>query len=189
MAKMDRKKIMDRIDWCIEKSRFIKIYTDVEGDEDTHYGIPIGRSGSLVAIQQLPEFHFNGYVVLRLHDIVRVRCGRFETVQQNIVESIGEIRKFERLSWLRLGSWKSALACLKKRNICVCAESGLIRANVFAIGTIHAMKANSVVLKSFDSHGKWCKPKHNIKYADITELAFGDEYSTRFYEYVRRRSS
>lgn len=175
----------DRLEKSIASSRLVKLYVDVEGDEAEYTGIPIRASRSLLAFHDLEEFHFNGYVVVRLRDIVKVRRSRFETTQQKILKSTSELAKHADLPWLRLGSWKSLLSCLRKRGVCVCASSGLMAVNAFAIGEIHRLTDDAVVLRSFDAHGKWCSPMHRIRYADLTEVSFGDEYSTTFHEFVK----
>ncbi len=76
---------------------------------------------------------------------------------------------------------------LKSKKVCVCVESALIDVNVFAVGEIQALKDEAVVLRSFDAHGAWCKPRHRIRYSDITGAQFGDEYSKTFHRYVKNR--
>ncbi len=177
--------MLDRIDKYIKNTSFTKVYVEVEGDDDTYVGIPIRRSKSLLAIHQLNDFHFNGYRIVRLQDIVKIRRGKFEMTLQKIMKSTGEIEKHANPGWIRLGTWQSLLACLKKKKTCICISSGFIDVDVFAVGEVQTLNANSVILKSFDATGKWCKPKHNIKFSDITEVQFGDEYSTVFHQYVK----
>lgn len=175
----------DRLKNYIARFSIIKLYVDVEGDEDEYTGMPVRISSSLMAIQELDEFHFNGYRILRLKDIVKVRRSRCETTQQKILKSTGELENHDALSWLRLGSWRSLLSCLKKQKACVCISSGLIKVNVFAIGEIHHLADKTVVLNSFDAHGQRCSPKHRLQYSDITEVLFGDEYSVTFNNFVK----
>ena len=175
-----------RIDKYIAKSSLIKIYVDVEGEEDEYRGIPIRRSRTLLALHKLDEFHFNGYIVVRLKDVVKIKRGRVEVTKQRILKATGVLDTHVGPDWLRVGSWKSILTCLKRRGVCVCVGSALIKVDVFAIGDVHKLKDNAVVLNSFDAHGKWYKPKHKIKYSDITGIFFGDKYSVTFSEYVKR---
>jgi len=177
--------MLDRLEKHIAKSSVIKIDVDVEGEEESHYGIPVLNSRTLLAFHDLDEFHFNGYRIVLLKYITRIRRGRFEVIQQKILKSIGELEKHAVQSWLRVGSWKRLLKSLKNKGKCACVASGLIKVNVFAIGEIHAIKDDAVILKSFDAHGEWYKPKHKIEYSDITEVIFDDEYSVTFNKYVR----
>lgn len=177
-----------RIDKYISKSSVIKIYVDVEGDEDEYGGIPIRCSKSLLAFCDLHDFRFDGIRTVNLKYVTKIRRGQFEVVQQKILQSTGELKNFRNPDWLRIGSWKSLLSCMKDRGLCACVASGLLEVNVFVIGEIHTLKDDAVVLNSFDAHGKWHKPKREIKYSDITEVQFGDEYSVTFYNYVMNNS-
>ncbi len=177
--------MIERIDRHIARSQVIKIYTDVEGDESVYLGIPVRRSRSLLALHGLSNFHFDGYQVIRLRDIERIRMGGFETVTRRILRSTGELKNHVNPDWLRIGSWKSLLSCLKARSFCVGVESGLININWFLLGEIHALKDKAVTMKSFDAQARWHKPKLKMKYTDITEATFGDEYAVTFNEYMK----
>ena len=177
-------KIGDRIDQAITKRRVLRILTVVDDEEDYFIGIPVKRSRSLVAIHRLIDFHFDGYTCIRLKDVTDVRRSRSEVTQERILRSTGEIQNFDNPPWLRIGSIKSLLLCLKERKICACVSSALFDVDVFAVGTVDALREGSVVLKSFDAHGDWIVPKHEIKYSDITEVTFEDEYSTVFHQFI-----
>ncbi|MBN2212320.1 MAG: hypothetical protein JW709_13060 [Sedimentisphaerales bacterium] len=175
----------DRIEKYIAKSAVIKIYTDIEGEEEEYYGVPVLVSRSLLAFQEIRDFHFDGYRIVRLKDIVKIRRSKCDVVQEKILKHTGEFAKYSIPGWLRVGSWKILLKSIKGRNLCICIASGLMDVNVFVVGEIYALKDDAVVLKSFDAHGNWCKPKHRINYSDITEVSFGDEYSVTFNEFVK----
>lgn len=177
----------EKLEKHMAKSDLVKLFVDVDGEDDEYTGIPLRISRSLVAILDLAEFHFNGYRVFRLEDVVKIRRSRFETTQQKILKSIGALSDLDAFQWLRIESWQSLLQCLKNRRVCACISSGLIEVNVFAIGEVCGLSDKSVQLKSFDAHGQWCKPKHRIAYSDITEVLFGDEYSVTFNEFMKIR--
>ncbi len=177
--------MIERIDRYITKSSVIKIYSSIDDNESDCHGIPVRRSRSLLVFQQLGSFRFNGYRVVRLKDIDRIRRGGFETTQQRILKSTGELENHKNPSWLRVGSWKSLLTCLKERHLCVSIERDLISPNNFWLGEISSVRDKSVVLNAIDDQGKWLKPKTELKYADITGVFFGDEYSVTFNEYVK----
>ncbi len=174
----------ERIDKHIANSSVIEIELEIEGEDDSFYGIPILRSRTLVTFYEIDLFHLDGFRIIRLKDIVGIRRNEFEVTKQRILKEIGALKNLAKPSGLRITSWKSLLAFVKKESVCAKVESGLIEVDVFAIGEVHSLSDDCVVLKSFDAHGKWCKPKHKIKYSDITEVGFGDEYTVSFSEFV-----
>lgn len=175
----------DRLRKYIEKTSLIKIYTDVEGDEKCYTGIPIRISRAFLAIHELADFHFDGYRIVRLKDIVKIRRSKFEITTQKILKYTGELDNHVSPAWLRIGSWKSLFKCLKERRICACAASGLIELNIFRIGEIYRVGDTAVTLNSFDAHAQWYKPKDKIEYSKITEVSFGDEYSVTFNNFIK----
>ncbi len=177
----------ERLEKYIAKSSEIRISTEVDDEKNAYFGIPVRISRSLLAFHQIDDFHFNGFRIVRLKDIVKIRRSRYETVFQRIMRSTGELESHANPTWLRIGSWKSLLASLKKKGLCAGVESALKNVDIFWLGEVHALKNSAVVLKSFDAYGKWHKPKHSIEYRHITEVFFGDEYSVTFHEFMKNR--
>ncbi len=177
----------DRLEKYLAKSSKIKIYLDTPSENDEYSGIPIRLSRSLVAIHDIREFHFDGIRVIRLKDIVKVRRSNVEIVGQKILKSTGEMENHFSPSWLRIGSWKSLLTCLKTQRKCVCIERSIVARNSFVMGYIYSLKDKAVILKSFDTDLEWNKPMHSIEYSDITEIYFDDEYSVTYSNFVKNQ--
>jgi len=174
-----------RIDRFITNSSVVTVEVEIEGDEDSFHGIPVRRSGTLLAFQELDQFHFDGFKIIRLEDIASIRRGKEEIVRQQILKHSGELANLSCPPWLDIVSWKRLLTALQQERMCVCVESSLVDVDLFAIGEVSRIGAESVTLKSFDAQGSWNKPRHLIRYADITEISFGDEYSVTFSEFVK----
>ena len=81
-----------QIDRYIANSSLIKIDVDVEGDEDEYTGIPVRLSRSLLALHDLDDFHFDGYRIVKLKYVTKIRRSRFEVTQQKILKATGEIK-------------------------------------------------------------------------------------------------
>lgn len=128
--------MLERLDRCITNSNVVQFTVEVDGEEERFYGIPVGRSRSLFAIHDISDFHFDGYRVARIKDIVRLKSGGFGTVAKRILRSTGELESHASPAWLRLGSWKSLLKCLNDRGYCPTVESALTRADIFSLGEI-----------------------------------------------------
>ncbi len=181
-------KTIDRIDQAISKDRFLKVVIEVEGEEDRFIGIPIRRSRTLLALHRITDFHFDGYSIIRLKDIVEIQRSRQVVTQERILKFTGEIQNFDNPSWIRIGSWKSLFSLLKQREICACVSSVSTEMDVFGVGTVTTVGNKSVVLKGFDANGVWIEPKDEFQYSEIKEVFFGDEYSTVFHRFITNRN-
>ena len=163
----------------------VRITTNMEGDVEHHRGYVVGTSRRLLVLQQVADFHLDGYLILRVKDITKVRIGKFERTQDRILTRLGVPDSVVLPAWLNFDNWPSFFRSAQQADKCVAVESALLRVNVFALGEIQKVKKKALVLREFNATAKWRRKPRPFRYKHITTAWFDDEYGTVFHEYMR----
>ena len=177
----------ERLRDIIGSNRTARVTTDIEDEVDHYHAYVIGISRKLLVLHVLSDFHLDGYQILRLRDIVKVRIGKFDRIQDRILKRFGVHEKVVKPSWLRFGSWLSVFHSLQQTGKCIAVESALLDVDVFALGTIQRVAKDRLLIRTFDATGKWMSEPKEFFYNEITSVFFDDEYSSTFYDYMSHR--
>ena len=63
---------------------------------------------------------------------------------------------------------------------------GQIEKCTFYLGKIINVNEDSISFKDLDMFGKWDENINNIPLNEITQIAFGDNYSKMFFKYIEK---
>jgi hypothetical protein len=149
------------------------------------YGLVVSESTSLILIQELVDFLFDGYTVIRRRDVSKSYSSESNAYDERIMRKEGLWKNPPKaIRLLPLDDWHRLLASLGNKTVIIENE----RKDDFCIGPIVACEEHSVLIHYFDGCGKW-KKIERVPYREITCVHFGDRYSTTHSRYLPPRPS
>lgn len=168
-------------------SKFIMTIDRCFHDETvSNVGFPICISDEFILTSVITDFHDEGYAVLRMKDIVDVYSNESDSVYEQICVSEGLQNKIHQKHIKEIDSPDKILSQLKFYDgfVCIQCENQIERCS-FYMGKIISVEEKSVQFKDFGPDGKWDEESHEISYDEITQISFGDNYSSMFYKYAK----
>jgi len=95
--------ILKKISTAIEEKRLVKIYRHYTDEELINTGFILDSSNDFILIQNESDFLLDGYSVIKIGDIEKIRYGKFEKYFQMMLEKEGFIKKVgsQRSNWSR----------------------------------------------------------------------------------------
>jgi hypothetical protein len=158
--------------------------------EETLHGIPLAASETLVLLQEVHEFHLDGYTVMPLKSVAAIRAGRAEETIQRILVGEGVYPKAGISYDVQLDSFQDLFRSLKKagKNVIVELLPEGPRDEMdqaFLIGRIVGMSARSVAIMHFDAVGQWSSESTVLPYDMIKWVTFDTEYINVFSKYLQ----
>jgi hypothetical protein len=141
-------------------------------DPDCLYGVVVAESDSRILVQEVYDFEFDGYVVVRRRDVTRSCSSDSNAYCEKLMRKDGLWRsptKFARS--LPLADWRTLLKKLMNRAASIENE----RQGTFYIGSIIKCDIRGVSIYHFDACGKW-QNIERMPYRLITMVQFGNRY-------------
>ena len=139
-------------------------------------------SDEWLLVEELTEFHFDGFAIISKASIERRRYNRFDKTLEEVLRLGGAKPSKPPIS---IGGDNQAI--FKRISdidalITVEAEDE----SRFLIGSIHRITTNRLFMKHFPADGKWFSRPTGIDYDEIGRVCFCDEYSTMWQKYLTR---
>lgn len=173
---------------CIKKQSQISIERKAVDDEPIT-AIPIAMSKKLLLIHYLYDFQFDGFKVLTMKDISRVKRGKVEKFHDKILKK-EKIKKSVSPD-VKVDSWRDFFHSITKENKLI--DISLERKTpgseqTFFVGKVVSVNKKSINLLEISTLGIY-DPKRKkyrfklfeggtkIKFKDITAVSFGNRYS------------
>ena len=128
------------------------------------------------------DFLLNGYTVMRLRDVARIR--RFPSIYMEIQQDAGMLAHVA----APLGSvarWAEVFAALAQAGHYVSIDLE----DDFVIGSIVAVYKKHVLVRHFDGDGIWEEEPREIPYACIQRPIFADRYTEGYARHLRRSAA
>lgn len=157
--------------------------------EETLHGIPLAATERLVLLQEVQEFHLDGYTVVPMTNVLALRSGRAEQTIQRILTAEGVYQRAGMPYELVLDDFSALFRSLKKLGKCAIVE--LLPEDVrdapagFFIGSVVGMSNRSVALRHFDALGRWASEPSIVPYDMIKWVTFDTEYINVFTKYLQ----
>jgi hypothetical protein len=167
-----------------DNRRYVGITRDIP-DTDRIWGIVLALSRNLVLVQNVTDFHLDGYSIIRRCDISKVIYRKDEKCYEKILKKEGLFNKVGLQEKILLNNWLTVFHSLKRigRNVIVEGECPDI--DEYCIGRIIRVNKKHVKMQYFDSTGKWTKGFWHAPYDEITIVQFESEYVKVFSKYLR----
>ncbi len=178
-----------RFQELVETRKVIRLRPKFPPDETIH-GIPLSASEQFVLLQEVHEFHLDGYTVMPLANVLAIRSGKAEEKIQEVLTGEGVFQKAGIPYELSLDTYAALFRSFKQlgKNVIVELlpegprdepEQG------FFIGRVVGMSARSVAILHFDAVGRWSSEPSVVPYDMIKWVTFDTEYINVFSKYLR----
>jgi hypothetical protein len=182
-------KKLARFQELAEERRVIRVRPKFPPDETLH-GIPLAASETLVLLQEVHEFHLDGYTVIPLKNVAALRAGAAEETIQRILVGEGVFSNAGINYDVQIDSFQDLFRSLKKagKNVIVELLPEGPRDDMdhaFLIGRVVGMSARSVAIMHFDAVGKWSSESTVLPYDMIKWVTFDTEYVNVFSKYLQ----
>lgn len=150
------------------------------------HGYLLDGSREWLLVQNIYDFHLNGYSIIRRKDIKKLRYDDRDKCFESILKKEGVTKKVINKYKIRLDDIKTILECLKKIKLHFIIECEERKDDIFVIGKIAEIKNDFLIFNDYDACGKWRKEHSIITYSKITIIRFDEEYINIFSKYVIR---
>lgn len=172
----------------IQLRRAVRIRPKHATDQTLH-GFPLVLSDNFVVLQEIREFHLDGYAIVPLKSIYAVRSGPVERAIERVLQGEGIYDKVSLPYALNLDSFADVFRSLQQtgKNIIIEVlefERQYINED-FVIGKIVGMSPRSVAILNFDDTGICDIEPTVISYKNIKWISFDSEYINLFSKYLR----
>ena len=158
----------------------------IPGSEILH-GYPLQFSRRLVLLHVLREFHLDGYALLRVGDIARVRRGQSERFFARMLRQEGVSKLVGIAHELQLSDVNSALASLKAQKKLLTVECEAPDVGEYYAGRVQRLTASTASLHTFDACGKWGAQPTRVVFDAISLVTWDNEYLSVFERYLPKR--
>lgn len=167
-----------------EKSNFIGIErADIE--TALQFGFVLGCSSELVLIHVVYDFRPDGYQILRISDISRLRHSAPDRRMRKILRAEGRLDQIDLKHPIDLRSWQSAFRSLKTLGGIIIVEGEEPEVDEFVIGKIVRINKKTLSMCHFDGTGRWDETRRSCPYGDITSIKFDCDYVNVFSRHLR----
>jgi hypothetical protein len=175
------KKIVNSLKDYIKNENIVSIERN-KIDNDWLLSMPLKSSTTLLLLSHLNEFLFDGFKIIRIGDITKLR---HEPTVEEILKREKIAIALEDEQSINIEGWRQAFIELSSINPIVIIECEHLENVDFYIGEIKNVTSESVELLYFDGDGKWDNEISIIDFIDITCVTINDRYSTFMGRYAR----
>ncbi|MEO3407199.1 hypothetical protein AAFN85_24995 [Mucilaginibacter sp. CAU 1740] len=173
-----------------EAGHRVKIYSKVsKNKEETRNGYILDFSDNLILIQQTDDFKLDGYAILPISQVQKIRYNRSEKYFNKIMQWENRLETLGIKYPIDLDNWRSAFKSLKALDLKVIAECESEVIDSFTIGPIAKVGKKLIHITYFDAAGYLDDGPTSIDYESLTRVAFDSEYINIFSKYIRQRKA
>ena len=179
--------VRDRLAKRVSQPKKVHLTRGFPGDP-IHNGFVLGLGNDLVLLHQFHDFYPEGYTVLRIADIKRVRSGEHERFWDRMIKGEGLMEQVGIAYEVPLDDFQSLLTALHGREqhvVVECEDRKTAEYDDFFIGRVVALDDDSVSLLTFDSLGSWNTEPSIIAFSDITQIQFDTPYIRSITKYLK----
>jgi hypothetical protein len=150
------------------------------------HGCLLDISDKWILIQNISEFHLDGYSIIRKTDINKIRYDERDKYFEEILKKEGVDNKVSKKYKINLTNLSTIFESLKKIKLNIIVECENKKDDIFAIGKITQINKDSIAMHHFDACGKWAKKSKVIYYSKITTIGFDQEYINIFSRHLAK---
>ncbi len=166
-----------------KKKSVIRMRTSLP-DKDVFDGIVLHVTRSIVVFRQIADLELDGVVFLPFGKISSVRVGKFEEATGKVLGFNGELKKLQKLPWIKkISTFRELMKVLSRDNFWPVVEMNHKGESALYIGPILQTTTRWFYLYCYDATGKWEKG-YTLRYNEISKVEFYDRYSHHFNNYM-----
>ena len=166
--------VRERIERLVARRRLARLSLAESNDSSIH-GLPLRVGRSLVLVQAVNDFRLDGYCLVALSRVERIRSGVFERQTEKMLRADGLSKHVVDPGGIDLGDWKSALRNLRGTGEIIILEWLDAGESVFFIGHPTRLDAHALSFRQFDAAGRWFAP-FRVRYRDIIDVQLRSHY-------------
>lgn len=145
-------------------------------------GYVVGMSNKLVLLHDFMDFYPNGYRIIRIRDITKIRFCPYDEWYDHILRSEKRLGGLRRAPKIELVSIEAAVNSIAKK----CGQMSLrMESGKFYIGEVISIVSVAVRFREYDALGFWSRRPGLHKLNKIHEIGFGNDYMNVFSKYTR----
>ena len=173
----------------IKNENFVKIYISTEGYNLTHFeGFIFEQNKDFVLMNDMRDFDYDGFVVLRKSDINEVKHTGNEKFYLHILKKEHIKKKiFQKRKQLdfHLDTLQNMMKQIKKLKIPIICEHLYKKNDLFQIGTIKKVSKKRARMRYFNARGKFDFKLLSVEYKTLTYIRIDSPYTNLFYKYTK----
>jgi len=170
----------------IDRKACLKLRLKVGDEELSITGFLLTKSDEFLFIQDVNDFTYDGYVLIRRPDVGTIAHGRNEQMRKKILKGEGMLGEaYGYKGHMPLNSWKAIFDTLKKEDTHTVIRSVYKDEAEFWIGPIKRATEKRVAIHHYDATGAFNTKATTLNYEEIRMVYFGDRYSTTFRKYLK----
>ena len=177
----------EKLQELVQLRRAIRIRPKFATDQAIH-GFPLTVTDQFVLIQEINDFHLDGYTIIPLRNLYAVRSGKAERMIERVFTGEGTIDKIKTPDDLRLDSFRDLFRSIQKLGKLVIVDSVEVDGDMMEedsfIGRIVGMSPRSVAILNFTGAGVWDTEPTVVAYKQIKWITFDNEYVNTFAKYL-----
>lgn len=187
MTEKEKLKIQDALlQRYIDRKACIKLRLKIGDEELSITGFILAKSDEFLFIQDVNDFRYDGYVLIRRPDFDTIKHGRNEQMIKKILKGEGMLGEaYGYKGRMPLSNWKAIFDTLKKEDTHAVIRSVYKDEAEFWIGPIKRATEKRVVIHHYDATGTFNTKATTLGYEEIRMVYFGDRYSTTFRKYLK----
>lgn len=161
---------------CISSNKQVSIERE-EVDDEPITAIPIKISQQLLLIHYLYDFYLDGYKVLCISDITKIKRGEIEEFHDEIIYKEGVLNLLCTPK-VSISSWNDFFRTMMKENKLIDISLEKVEdETTFFVGKIKSARKDFLELQEVDALGNYKHKITKLYYKDITLVSFGNRYS------------
>ncbi|MEW6097263.1 MAG: hypothetical protein AB1567_12200 [bacterium] len=168
----------------LKKNAAITIIRNTPGFYNIH-GYLLDISDDWILVQNISEFHLDGYSIIRKSDVDKMRYDNRDRYFEKILRIEGVRENVSKKYEINITDLPSIFKSLKITKLNIIVECEEPKNELFVIGKITQINKNSVSMLHFDACGRWEKQSTVIYYPEITIIRFDEEYINVFSRYLK----
>lgn len=170
---------------AIEKRSLVRVKSAWMDPDESLCGYPLQQSRSLVLVQEIVDFHLDGYRILRHRDIEDVKTYgpnhevSYVATQEGCRDGVGIDKE------LKLSSLPAVLRDLKERKKLVILDFDYDPDPYLWLGTLVRRDKKSGKCRFLDVDARWDRRLRTFDYDDVSRIPFDDGYSLAYARHAR----
>ncbi len=175
---------LDKLEQLCTQRRLVHLERpDIDEGADVK-GFLLDAGAEWILLNEVSDFHTNGFTIVRREDIDAVRRGRYERTMEAILR-LEHVRAERPTFEIRLDTVEEMFSDLLAGKVPVIIEGESPDDEFFYIGNLVRVGKKSMSVHHFDATGRWDEMPSLVSFEGITRVTFGSEYIKMFAKYTR----
>jgi hypothetical protein len=176
---------LDKLEQLCAQRRLVHLERpDIDEGADVK-GFLLEAGEEWILVNEVSDFHLNGFCLVRRQDVESVRRGRYERILEAILRKEDVRAAAGPGIPVRLGQTDEMFLDLLTLEQNVILEGEMEDSEFFYIGRLVRAGRKSLSIHHFDASGHWDPIPSLVNYENITRVTFGSEYINIFSKYTR----